>query len=248
MKIIHNNKEYPITVTRKRVRYLNLRIQKDGEIRISIPFNSSVDFVRNFLEEKDDRIRKMIEKIESTNLRDSELKKQYQNSFWYLGDKYNIQLVKNKEPNVDIIEDRIIISGPNPESKIERDVILGNFIVQNSVVIFERVITGLRSRFPELFPDRVAFKIKNYTSKWGTCYPFKNVVTLSLYLLHYDVKCIEYIVVHELAHFKHQNHGKEFHRLVESKIPDWKEYNVLLRNPDIKAGFINLKAIRNRCR
>jgi predicted metal-dependent hydrolase len=40
---------------------------------------------------------------------------------------------------------------------------------------------------------------------------------------------IEYVVVHELAHFVHQNHSKEFYGLVRSILPDYKERKKMLK-------------------
>lgn len=40
---------------------------------------------------------------------------------------------------------------------------------------------------------------------------------------------IDYIVVHELVHLIHPNHGRDFWKLVESVIPDYKEKKQWLR-------------------
>jgi len=42
------------------------------------------------------------------------------------------------------------------------------------------------------------------------------------------LSCLEYVVVHELAHFKHLNHSQSFYDLVEKFIPDWKQRRKLL--------------------
>ena len=36
-------------------------------------------------------------------------------------------------------------------------------------------------------------------------------------------ECIEYVVIHELCHFIHPNHSKEFYGFMEQFMPDWKE-------------------------
>ena len=37
-----------------------------------------------------------------------------------------------------------------------------------------------------------------------------------------DIKCIEYVVLHELCHIFYMNHQKDFWALVEKYMPDYK--------------------------
>ena len=45
----------------------------------------------------------------------------------------------------------------------------------------------------------------------------------------YPEKAIDYVVVHELAHIVHRNHGPAFHALVESILPDHKQRRAMLK-------------------
>ena len=40
---------------------------------------------------------------------------------------------------------------------------------------------------------------------------------------------LDYVVVHELAHIRHKNHGKEFYACIESILPDWRTRRGLLK-------------------
>ena len=46
--------------------------------------------------------------------------------------------------------------------------------------------------------------------------------------------CIEYVVMHELCHFIHPNHSKQFYGFLAMLMPDWKERKQLLNKT---AGF-----------
>jgi len=41
--------------------------------------------------------------------------------------------------------------------------------------------------------------------------------------MDYPPEAVDYVVVHELAHLVHHNHGKDFYALVASVLPDWKD-------------------------
>ena len=70
--------------------------------------------------------------------------------------------------------------------------------------------------------------IKKYKAKWGACTPSKKKVSFNMNLIKTPVECLEYVVVHELAHFKYLNHSQKFYKLIEKYIPDWKYRKKLL--------------------
>lgn len=65
-------------------------------------------------------------------------------------------------------------------------------------------------------------KITSAKKRFGSC-SGKNGLCFSLFLMQYPMDAIEYVVVHELCHIRHRNHGKEFWAMVEQYLPDFKE-------------------------
>ena len=57
----------------------------------------------------------------------------------------------------------------------------------------------------------------------GSCLAKKGVVTLNKRLLEAPRNCIEYVVMHELCHFIHPNHSKQFYAFLTMLMPDWKQ-------------------------
>lgn len=47
-------------------------------------------------------------------------------------------------------------------------------------------------------------------------------------LLEAPRNCIEYVVMHELCHFIHPNHSKQFYGFLTMLMPDWKERKTIL--------------------
>ena len=65
-------------------------------------------------------------------------------------------------------------------------------------------------------------------TRFGSCSP-KNRLCFSWRLVAYPEEAIDYVVVHELAHIVHRNHGPEFHALVERILPDHRKRRELLK-------------------
>jgi predicted metal-dependent hydrolase len=47
--------------------------------------------------------------------------------------------------------------------------------------------------------------------------------------MQYPTEAVDYVVVHELAHLRHMDHGKEFYALIEKYMPDYKARRKLLK-------------------
>ena len=73
-----------------------------------------------------------------------------------------------------------------------------------------------------------AVKISSATKKFGSC-SGKNSLNFSYRLMMYPPEAIDYVVVHELAHIKHHDHSKDFYKLIEQFMPDFRQREVLLK-------------------
>ena len=87
--------------------------------------------------------------------------------------------------------------------------------------------TAYWSRLTGLVPSAV--HITSAKRRFGSC-SSKGVICYTWRLMDYPMEAIDLVIVHELCHLRHPNHGKEFYRLLESILPDWKERTALLKN------------------
>lgn len=91
----------------------------------------------------------------------------------------------------------------------------------------EAVIKILRHEAKEFLPKRLKeladkhgftynrLALKNNSSNWGSC-SGKNNINLNIHLMRTSAEICDFVILHELAHLRHRNHGDEFHRLLNS--------------------------------
>ncbi len=83
--------------------------------------------------------------------------------------------------------------------------------------------------------ETVSFHIIEAHSYWGICHRsrkshFKDYIKFNTALIFVPIRLVEYVVVHELCHLKHMNHGQSFWDEVEGILPDAKKKRKLLHS------------------
>lgn len=57
--------------------------------------------------------------------------------------------------------------------------------------------------------------VRNTRSRWGSCSSLGDI-SLSIHLMRLPDHLVDYIIIHELCHTVHRNHGPNFHALLDS--------------------------------
>lgn len=94
----------------------------------------------------------------------------------------------------------------------------------------ERLCHEVYPEFEKLGVAWPEIRIRSMVSRWGSCHPAKGVLTFARQLLEVPERCMEYVVVHEFAHFIHPDHSPRFHDFMSEMLPDWKERRRLLNS------------------
>ncbi len=95
--------------------------------------------------------------------------------------------------------------------------------------IFREILDELYPAFIPYGIKKPEIRIRTMKRCWGSCLVNKGIITLNRRLLAKPRECIEYVVMHELCHFVHPNHSKEFYSFMEQLMPDWKERRNVIR-------------------
>ena len=89
-------------------------------------------------------------------------------------------------------------------------------------------------RAKRIFPERTAYfakrmgvdygriTIREQKTRWGSC-SSKGNLNFNWKLVLLDPELLDYVVVHELAHRREMNHSKNFWKIVEAELPDYRE-------------------------
>ena len=66
-------------------------------------------------------------------------------------------------------------------------------------------------------------RLRYMTSRWGSCMPFKETITMNTRLLLGPTEFAHYVMVHEFAHFIEPNHSSRFYKVMSDVLPNWEQ-------------------------
>lgn len=193
---------------RKNSKKISVRVENSGIVKISLPYFTPYFEAKYFVNSNIDWIKEKLKKID--------LQK---NDFYYLGNKIDI-FVQN---NANIKNFNYILSNNNLIIETNK----------NSTELEDLYIKWLRLKAKEYIPKKAeefaqkhnfkfnSIKIKNLTSRWGSCSIKKNL-SFNLKLMYFNYKVIDYVIIHELCHLQEMNHSHRFWNLVGEIMPDYK--------------------------
>lgn len=72
-------------------------------------------------------------------------------------------------------------------------------------------------------------RLRYMTSRWGSCMPVKEVITMNTRLLLGPTEFVHYVMVHEFAHFIEANHSSRFYKVMSDVLPTWQQVKVEMK-------------------
>ena len=65
------------------------------------------------------------------------------------------------------------------------------------------------------------FRLLEMSRQWGSCSPTGEII-INPHLIKAPRQCIDYVLIHELAHLEEHNHGPEFWILIDVHANNWR--------------------------
>lgn len=136
---------------------------------------------------------------------------------YYFGKNYEVKVSRSFDGSVKVGKE-IIIASPLQSTKVADATIalLSDWLKNRAVEYISKRVYELSERMGTEFHG-LAFKQQK--TRWGSCSSQKNL-NFNWKLIHAPTDVIDYVIIHELAHTKHMNHGKAFWEYVTSFDPD----------------------------
>lgn len=225
-RVVHcENGDISYLLTRKPVKNVNLRIKPEGKILVSANNSVPIEFIDAFIERKQLYIFSVLLRYEEKKKLIQAVPKRYVSgeSYDLLGKSLRLKVEANKDEIVYTDGVYIFLKVKDKDDFRRKEIMMSKWLKQYQTTVFEELLQEKYLLFEKYGVTSPSLKIRNMTSRWGSCQPKKGIITLNSKLIEAPRNCIEYVILHELVHFIHPNHSRQFWNFVAMMMPDWRE-------------------------
>ena len=189
-----------------------------GRVRISAPKRMSVDTIRVFAISKLGWIKKQQAKLQ-TQERETPRDFLDRESHYVWGKRYLLNMVEGDHaPSVTLKGNKMILKIRPQTGGDKRQGIIENWYREQLKAEAKTLIAKWGPRI-DVTVDR--FYVRRMKTKWGSCNPKKRSIRLNTDLARKPHECLEYLVVHEMAHILEPTHNARFVGLMDRFMPNW---------------------------
>ena len=210
-----------IELQKKNIKNMHLVVAPpDGKVRVSAPLHLSDESIAMFVRTKLSWIKKQQEKF-AKQPRQCEREYVSGETLYVFGQQYFLRVEYSYKGNSLVLEgNEAILTVRKESTPKQREAFVNEWyrsLLKEKIAIclpeWEK-ITGL-------YCD--SWQTKYMTTRWGTCNTNTRKIWINLQLAKKPIECLEYVILHELAHLKVRNHNKDFVAIMDQYMPYWRE-------------------------
>jgi predicted metal-dependent hydrolase len=215
-----------VEVVTKDIKNIHLGVYPPtGRVRISAPLRTNLETIRVFAISKLGWI-----KQQQTRLRGQqrETRREYleRESHHVWGKRYLLQIIESDgAPSVELTHSKMLLRVRPATAEEKRQALVEEWYRAQ----LKKAVPSLIAKWEPLMGVKVKrLFVQTMKTKWGSCNSGSKSIRLNTELAKKPPECLEYILVHEMAHLILRRHDDYFTILMDRYLPDWKMIRQIL--------------------
>jgi predicted metal-dependent hydrolase len=211
-----------VDVVLKDIKNIHLSVYPPaGRVKISAPLRMDIDTIRVFAISKLGWIKQQQKKFQE---QERETPREYleRESHYVWGKRYLLRIIEvNEAPSVELKHNKMILRvRPGSDEKKKQENIDAWYRDQ-----IKKAVPPLIAKWEQLLGIKVErFYVRRMKTRWGSCNHQAFSIRFNTDLAKKPKECLEYIVVHEMAHLREPTHNSRFVTLMDQFMPNWQFY------------------------
>lgn len=224
----NNNIEFAIE--RKNVKNVNLNIKPDMSIEISANANVPLSFIYDFVRSKSSWILKNVKGFEKVQpYRQSEREYYSGEAFKYLGKQYRLRVQSTEEEEmVKYFRGFIYLYVKDTENFSRKEKLIDEWYREKARKTYQESLDKVFPLVQKYGVEKPFIDLRSMKARWGSALTEKNTILLNTELIKAPKFCIDYVILHELIHFKYNDHSGKYYDMLFSLMPDWEKRKAIL--------------------
>jgi len=208
-------------VVRKDIKHVHLSVHPPaGKVRVSAPARMSLDTIRLFTISKLGWIRQQQRKLRE-QARETPREYVPRESHYVRGRRVLLKVIEEERvPRVEVRGSKLVLQVRPGTGEAAREALVASWYRQ---VLRDATSALIATWAPRLKVTVESVYVRRMKTKWGSCNPNARSIRLNTELAKKPRECLEYIVVHELAHLRERSHGARFVALMDRFMPHWRD-------------------------
>ena len=221
-----------VDVVLKDIKNVHLSVHPPtGRVHISAPRRTDLDTIRMFAISKLDWIRRQRTKLIE---QERETPREYvdMESHYVWGKRYLLVIQENHGPlSIQLKHRHMLMCVRRHTGRLRRDALMEQWYREQ----LKAAVPPLLTRWQPLIGVEVKrFFVQRMKTMWGSCNHNARTIRLNTDLAKKPAECLEYIVVHELAHLVEPTHNVRFIALMDGLMPRWRSHREVLNRLPIR--------------
>jgi len=209
---------YQIRPPGKRTRRLAVYVHPDGRVHVTAPASVSNQEMHHYVAAHADWIVKQLKRFQANTAERETLHYRSGEQHLFLGQPLVLEVHRDLLPGVIRYGDTLRVYCNGAASRIVQR-LLANWYRHQAGEIFLQRMKHVGSHLPWVGQQLPRWRHRPMKSQWGSC-SVHGRIALNTHLVKAPVDCIDSVIIHELCHLRHHNHGRAFKRLVAQHTPD----------------------------
>lgn len=196
-----------------------LVVRPTGDVEVRVPEGTSDSWIADFVRRRARWIIRQRDYFDAFRPHDPPCQYQNGETLRYLGRQYRLKLVKGTEESAKLWGRHLIVTTPDLQREVVRELVHHWFRSHAETAIRRRVdeCMHLVARHGVARPP---IQFRSMKRRWGSC-SARGRILLNPDLAIAPSDCIDYVIIHELCHLKHSCHDRAFYQLLTTVMPDW---------------------------
>ena len=211
-----------VNIKRKKIKNIHLKVDRELRVTLSVPMGIADEAIIDLLNNRTEWISKQLSMYKQSSGYNNLGNIKSGSSSQLLGKDRRIKIISSLSDSIEEDEKYIIIYMKKVNEDVAQKMLATWWRDKAKSIYLNEIDTLYDKIFSRYNIEKPSLQIRKMQTLWGSCTPSKGKITLNEYLLKADLRCIQYVVLHELTHLIHPYHNSDFYNFLTVQMPDWK--------------------------